>query len=47
MKAFLKKGEQWAEDNKVPKERLLEAKLAEDMKVLLHGEHSSAALDEY
>ncbi|KAI6797120.1 hypothetical protein KC367_g6129 [Hortaea werneckii] len=32
--AFLKKGEQWAEENNVPKEKLLEGKLADDMKPL-------------
>lgn len=34
LSAFLKKAEQWAEENNVPKEKLLEGKLAEDMKVI-------------
>ncbi|TKA23609.1 hypothetical protein B0A50_07443 [Salinomyces thailandicus] len=32
--AILKKGEKWAEENNVPKEKLLEGKLADDMKTL-------------
>lgn len=33
LKAFLKKGEQWAEEKGMDKEKLLHAKLADDMKV--------------
>lgn len=33
MKSFLKKGEDWAKENNVPVQKLLDGKLAEDMKV--------------
>jgi len=39
MSAFLKKAEQWADENKVSKEQLLEAKIADDMKVLSPNSH--------
>ncbi|KAK5135724.1 hypothetical protein LTR08_004710 [Meristemomyces frigidus] len=34
LSAFLKKGEQWAVDNNVPKQTLLDGKIADDMKPL-------------
>lgn len=39
MKSFLKKGEDWAKENNVPVQKLLDGKLAEDMKVGTILEH--------
>lgn len=40
---ILKKGEQWADENKVPHEKLLEAKLYEDMKVRFNSNDAYSA----
>lgn len=33
LEVFLKKGEKWCEDNNVPKKKLLEGRIVEDMQV--------------